>query len=89
MTIRITTASIGQGAKGAMDQVQVRSLRDVIAVLIEQRSIVMASGASFAAHLLDLAIMQLRLNVNDISAEELSGLSDFVGAELAGDKPPN
>ncbi|MDH2384632.1 hypothetical protein [Bradyrhizobium sp. CER78] len=69
-----------------MDQVQVRSLRDVIAVLIEQRNIVRAANASFAAHLLDLAIMQLRLNVNDISAEELTGLSDFVGAEFARDK---
>lgn len=69
-----------------MDQVQVRSLRDVIAVLIEQRSIVAAAGAGFAAHLLDLAIMQLRLNVNDITAEELTGLSDFVGAEFARDK---
>jgi hypothetical protein len=47
---------------------------------------VRAAGASFAAHLLDLAIMQLRLNVNDISAEELSGLSDFVGAEFMRDK---
>lgn len=83
MTTQLTTASAGQRA---MDQVQVRSLRDVIAVLIEQRSIVRAAGAGFAAHLLDLAIMQLRLNVNDISAEELSGLSDFVGAEFAGDK---
>jgi hypothetical protein len=89
MTIQITTASIGQGAKGAMDQVQLRSLRDVIAVLIEQRNIVLAAGATFAAHLLDLAIMQLRLNVNDISPEELSGLSDLVGAELSGDKPPH
>ncbi|MGX1423525.1 hypothetical protein AB7M59_003960 [Bradyrhizobium elkanii] len=83
MTTQLTTASAGQRA---MDQVQVRSLRDVIAVLIEQRSIVRAAGASFAAHLLDLAIMQLRLNVNDISAEELSGLSDFVGAEFMRDK---
>lgn len=72
-----------------MDQAQVRNLRDVIAVLIEQRSIVTAAGASFAAHLLDLAIMQLRLNVNDISAEELSGLSDFVGAEFTRDKSPH
>ena len=83
MTTQLTTASAGQRA---MDQVQVRSLRDVIAVLIEQRSIVRAAGASFAAHLLDLAIMQLRLNVNDISAEELSGLSDYVGAEFTRDK---
>ena len=83
MTTHITTAGIGQRA---MDQVQVRSLRDVIAVLVEQRSIVTAAGATFAAHLLDLAIMQLRLNVNDISAEELSGLSDYVGAEFTRDK---
>ena len=83
MTTQLTTASIGQRA---MDQVQLRSLRDVIAVLIEQRSIVTAAGAGFAAHLLDLAIMQLRLNVNDITAEELTRLSDFVGAEFARDK---
>ena len=51
-----------------------------------ERSIVTAAGATFAAHLLDLAIMQLRLNVNDISAEELSGLSDYVGAEFVRDK---
>ena len=83
MTTQLTTASIGQRA---MDQVQLRSLRDVIAVLIEQRSIVTAACAGSAAHLLDLAIMQLRLNVNDITAEELTGLSDFVGAEFARDK---
>jgi len=83
MTTHITTVNFGLRA---MDQVQVRSLRDVIAVLLEQRSIVAAAGATFAAHLLDLAIMQLRLNVNDISAEELSGLSDLVGAEFGRDK---
>lgn len=86
MTTQTTRAHTGQEA---MDQVQMRSLRDVIAVLIEQRSIVMLAGATFAAHLLDLAIMQLRLHVNDISEEELSGLSDLVGAGLAGDKPPH
>ncbi|WP_407148712.1 hypothetical protein [Bradyrhizobium sp. ORS 86] len=70
-----------------MNEAHARRLRDVIAVLTQQRGIAMAAGATFAAHLLDLAIMQIRLNVNDISEEELSGLSDFIGAELADDKP--
>jgi hypothetical protein len=72
-----------------MDEVHARSLRDVIAVLAQQRGIVTAAGATFAAHLLDLAIMQLRLNVNEISEEELTGLSDFIGAELGPDKTPH
>ena len=71
-----------------MDEAQLRRLRDVIAVLAEQRGIVKAAGAAFAGHLLDLAIMQLRLNVNDISEEELSGLSDFIGTGLTGHKAP-
>ena len=72
-----------------MDEVSARSLRGVIAVLVEQRGIVLASGASFAAHLIDLAIMQLRLTINDISEEELSGLADFVSVGMASQDKPN
>ena len=72
-----------------MDEASARSLRNVITVLLEQRGIVMASGASFAAHLIDLAIMQLRLTIHDISEEELSGLADFVSIGLSSDDKPN
>jgi hypothetical protein len=73
----------------AMDEVSAGSLRGVIAVLLEQRGIVLAAGASFAAHLIDLAIMQLRLTINDISEEELSGLTDFVSVGMASRDKPN
>ena len=53
-----------------------RTLRDAIAALTQQRNEIIAQGASFAGHLIDLAIMELRLTVNDISKEELSGLCD-------------
>jgi hypothetical protein len=43
---------------------------------------VVANGASFAGHLIDLAIMELRLTVNDISQEELSGLCDHLEVGL-------
>ena len=61
-----------------MTGVNARTLRDAIAALIEQRDMVVAHGASFAGHLIDLAIMELRLTVNDISADELSGLCDHI-----------
>jgi hypothetical protein len=72
-----------------MDEMSARSLRGVITVLVEQRGIVLAGGTSFAAHLIDLAIMQLRLTINDISEEELSGLADFVSVGLASQDKPN
>jgi hypothetical protein len=72
-----------------MDELSARSLGGVIAVLVEQRGIVLAAGASFAAHLIDLAIMQLRLTINDITEEELSGLADFVSVGLASQDKPN
>ena len=64
-----------------MNGINVRTLRDAIAALMEQRNAVVAQGASFAAHLIDLAIMELRLTVNDISQEELSGLCDRLEVE--------
>jgi hypothetical protein len=57
-----------------MNGMSAQALRDVIAVLTEQRKIVIAQGASFTGHLIDLAIMELRLTVNDISEQELSVL---------------
>jgi hypothetical protein len=72
-----------------MDEVNGRSLRSVIMVLMEQRGIVQASGSSFAAHLIDLAIMQLRLTIHDITEEELSGLTDFISVGMVHDDKPN
>ena len=72
-----------------MDEVSARRLSNVISVLLEQRSIVVSAGAPFAGHLIDLAIMQLRLTINDISEEELSGLADFVSVGLASQDKPN
>jgi len=61
-----------------MNGMSAQALRDVIAVLTEQRKIVIAQGASFAGHLIDLAIMELRLAVNDISEQELSVLCNHL-----------
>jgi hypothetical protein len=72
-----------------MDEAKIRNLRNVVAVLVEQRGIVDAAGAAFAARLMDIAIMQLRMTVNDITEEELSGFSDFLGVGSAGDERPN
>ena len=63
-----------------MDEVSARSLRNVISVLLQQRNIVVSRGASFAGHLIDLAVMQLRLTVHEISEEELSEFSKLVRA---------
>ena len=72
-----------------MDEVSARSLRNVISVLQEQRSIVVSRGASFAGHLIDLAIMQLRLTVHEISEEELSEFSNFIRTRCASGKHPD
>ena len=61
-----------------MDELSARRLRNVITVLMEQRNIVALRGASFAGHLIDLAIMQLRLTLHDISEEELSEFSNVL-----------
>ena len=50
-----------------MDELSARRLRNVIPVLMEQRNVVVGRGASFAGHLIDLAIMQLRLTLHEIS----------------------
>jgi hypothetical protein len=67
-----------------MNGMNARALRDVIAVLAEQQKIVIAQGAPFAAHLIGLAIMELRLTVNEISDEELSELCDYLEVDSSG-----
>jgi hypothetical protein len=69
-----------------MDEVSARCLRNVISVLQQQRNIVVSRGASFAGHLIDLAIMQLRLTVHEISEEELSEFSKLVRARCDGER---
>jgi hypothetical protein len=66
-----------------MDELSARRLRNVIAVLTEQRNIVVARGGCFAGHLIELAIMQLRLTLHDISEEELSEFSNVLTVSLA------
>jgi hypothetical protein len=61
-----------------MDEVSARCLRNVISVLLQQRNIVVSRGGLFAGHLIDLAIMQIRLTAHDISEEELSEFSHFL-----------
>jgi hypothetical protein len=65
-----------------MDEFSTHRLRNVIPVLKEQRNIVVSRGASFAGHLIDLAIMQLRLTLNEISEEELSEFSNVLSVGL-------
>ena len=63
-----------------MDELSARRLRNVIPVLVEQRNLLVASGVSFAGHLVDLAIMQLRLSLHEISDDELSEFCDALSA---------
>jgi len=69
-----------------MDELSARRLRNVIPVLTEQRNILVGSGLSFAGHLLDLTIMQLRLSLNDISDDELCEFSNRVSLDLVSGK---
>ncbi|MDB5636034.1 MAG: hypothetical protein JWP51_942 [Bradyrhizobium sp.] len=65
-----------------MDELSTRRLRNVIPVLMEQRNIVVSRGASFAGHLIDLAIMQLRMTLHEVSEEELSEFSNVLSVGL-------
>jgi hypothetical protein len=65
-----------------MDEFSARRLRTVIPVLTEQRNILVSGGLSFAGHLVDLAIMQLRLTLNEITEDELSEFSDVLSVSL-------
>ena len=70
-----------------MDELSARRLRNVIPVLVEQRDILVAGGVSFAAHLLDLAILQLRLSLHEISSDEFSEFCDVLSAGLVSREP--
>ncbi len=72
-----------------MDEVSARRLDNVVTVLIEQRDIAVSTGAAFAGHLIDLAIVQLRMTLHDISEEELSEFSNLlsVGRARGGQQP--
>jgi hypothetical protein len=73
-----------------MDEVSARRFRNVIAVLTEQRNLVANRGASFAGHLIDLAIVQLRLTLHEISEEELEEFSDRLSVvQLSGSEHPD
>ena len=70
-----------------MDEFSARRLRNVIPVLLEQRHVVVSGGVEFAGHLLDLAIMQVRLALHDISEEELSQFSNALSLGLLENEP--
>jgi hypothetical protein len=72
-----------------MDEVSVTRLRNVIPVLIAQRNIANSTGVSLAGHLIDLAIVQLRLTINNISEEELSEFSNLLCIGLVGGNEPS
>ena len=67
-----------------MDELRARRLRNVITNLSEQRHVAMSTGAPFAGHLIDLAIMQVRLTLSEISEEELYEFSNVLSLELVG-----
>jgi len=70
-----------------MDEFSARRLRNVIPVLMEQRHVVNSGGVSFAGHLIDLAIMQVRMALHDISEEELSEFSNALSTGLLESEP--
>jgi hypothetical protein len=65
-----------------MDEFSARRLRNCIPALLEQRHVVVSGGASFAGYLIDLAIMQVRLALHDISEEELNQFSNALSNDL-------
>ncbi len=67
-----------------MDEVSARRLRNVIPVLIAAAQHRRLRRIAFAGHLIDLAIMQLRLTLHDISEEELSEFSNFLSVDPSG-----
>lgn len=66
-----------------MDELSARRLQNVISTLTEQRNIVVSRGALFAGHLIDLAVVQLRLTLHEISEEELSEFSNLLSVGRA------
>lgn len=70
-----------------MDDVAANRM-DVIRTLTEQRERAELSGQSFAGYLLDMAILQLRLEQHNISDEELLQLCDLLSDGLANRRDP-
>jgi hypothetical protein len=65
-----------------MDEFSAHRLRNVIPMLIQQRNAVVSGGVPLAGHLIDLAIMQVRLALHDISEEELSEFSNLLSRDI-------
>jgi len=65
-----------------MDEFSAHRLRNIIPVLIAQRNVAVSGGVPLAGHLIDLAIMQVRLTLHDISEEELSEFSNLLSLDL-------
>lgn len=70
-----------------MDDVTAGRL-SIIRTLTEQRQRAELRGDSFAGYLLDMAILQLRLEQHNISDEELVQLCDLLSEKLARDRDP-
>jgi hypothetical protein len=72
-----------------MNKANAECLQSVIQVLIEQRDIANSNDAPLAGQLIDLAIVQLRLMIHNISEEEFSQFSNFLRFGLTKDGPSN
>jgi hypothetical protein len=66
-----------------MDEFSARRLRAVIPVLLEQRKTVLSAGMVFTADLIDLAIMQVRMTLHDITEDELIEFSEALDLTLS------
>ncbi|MGH6740426.1 MAG: hypothetical protein ACREDY_15625 [Bradyrhizobium sp.] len=66
-----------------MDEFSARRLRAVIPALLEQRKTVLSAGMVFTADLIDLAIMQIRMTLHDISEDELIEFSEALELTLS------
>ncbi len=65
-----------------MDEFSAHRLRNLIPVLIQQRNVAVSGGVPLAGHLIDLAIMQVRLTLHGISEEELSEFSNLLSRDI-------
>lgn len=66
-----------------MDDSERSSLLQTIAVFEQQRAAVSATGSDFAVFLIDLVIMELRVQTGRISESELAELSTVLRDKLA------
>jgi len=66
-----------------MDDGTRASLLDVVSVFERQRAIVASSNNDFAVFLIDLAIMELRVQAGSISELELAEISAVLRDKLA------